>query len=492
MGNPNHLHILRQGVAAWNKWREQNPKIKPDLSGAQCSRDDIYNLDLSHANLSDANLSRAKISRVTLSHANLRGANLHDVTYREGNLFGADLRNADLSSANLCGTDFRKAKLSKAKLDYTLLFDADLSEANLYEASMKAADLSRTQLQEASLREADLSRATIATSNLRGANLSRAIFENATLYQADLTDALLEGATFKDARFKEVIWDNANLSGIFITFEQLTQIPQSLKDKYLKSFLVLSKGLPEETAPIRREIEFPPEYLAAGKAILCHFSDVLRRKYPDRRAKVRIEQDGFKVIMAIYPIEGEPEFFEKALDEYGLVVTGRMLPEEYSDDRLLVMDLRNQLRIANVQLECQREMLNDKNAQIDRLFSMVHDGIRAKAPHTIVNNITVSASSNACARALATVEISSELTAISGYLEDLKIKLPRMATQIQRLEKDMEGIKEDPSPEQVEGFRKKLKRWVDGLQEADKGIEAVKRLGGHLISLGKLVGPLLF
>ncbi len=33
MANPEHLKILKQGVEAWNQWREQNPQTKPDLSG---------------------------------------------------------------------------------------------------------------------------------------------------------------------------------------------------------------------------------------------------------------------------------------------------------------------------------------------------------------------------------------------------------------------------------------------------------------------------
>jgi hypothetical protein len=34
MSNPEHLKILKQGVEAWNKWREENPDFRPNLSGA--------------------------------------------------------------------------------------------------------------------------------------------------------------------------------------------------------------------------------------------------------------------------------------------------------------------------------------------------------------------------------------------------------------------------------------------------------------------------
>lgn len=68
MANPEHLAKLKEGVAAWNEWREQNPDIRPDLSAA----------DLSSANLYAADLSSADLRGANLSWANLRGANLTD------------------------------------------------------------------------------------------------------------------------------------------------------------------------------------------------------------------------------------------------------------------------------------------------------------------------------------------------------------------------------------------------------------------------------
>ena len=31
MGNPEHVASLCKGVEAWNKWREENPEVKPSL-----------------------------------------------------------------------------------------------------------------------------------------------------------------------------------------------------------------------------------------------------------------------------------------------------------------------------------------------------------------------------------------------------------------------------------------------------------------------------
>jgi hypothetical protein len=34
MANDEHVALLKQGVTAWNEWREENPYIDPNLGGA--------------------------------------------------------------------------------------------------------------------------------------------------------------------------------------------------------------------------------------------------------------------------------------------------------------------------------------------------------------------------------------------------------------------------------------------------------------------------
>jgi hypothetical protein len=66
MPNPEHLQILKQGVEAWNTWRDENEDIPPDLRRA----------DLTGANLSEANLHGAILDGANLISADLRGADL--------------------------------------------------------------------------------------------------------------------------------------------------------------------------------------------------------------------------------------------------------------------------------------------------------------------------------------------------------------------------------------------------------------------------------
>jgi uncharacterized protein YjbI with pentapeptide repeats len=60
MPNNEHLALIKQGIDAWNNWRQQNDWIDPDLSGANLSGADLSGADLSGANLSGAD-STARI-----------------------------------------------------------------------------------------------------------------------------------------------------------------------------------------------------------------------------------------------------------------------------------------------------------------------------------------------------------------------------------------------------------------------------------------------
>lgn len=76
MANQEHLDVLRQGVSTWNRWREENPGIRPDLSGADCSGQDLDNLlgslkrgIIKRAVERHAKLTRKKQEALTTEHA---------------------------------------------------------------------------------------------------------------------------------------------------------------------------------------------------------------------------------------------------------------------------------------------------------------------------------------------------------------------------------------------------------------------------------------
>jgi uncharacterized protein YjbI with pentapeptide repeats len=234
MANDEHVAILKNGVDAWNAWRDKNPDIplllrganliKADLGGANLSEADLSAADLLGANLREANLSdadlsaaylrgadlsraelgRANLSRAELGWADLRGANLSEADLSEAKLVRAFLDEANLCNAKLSGADLRKADLRKADLGGANLRRADLREANLVAANLSAAnlvtaDLSAADLGGANLSETDLDRANLREANLREANLSRAYLREANLRTADLQSAIVIKTDFSGA-----------------------------------------------------------------------------------------------------------------------------------------------------------------------------------------------------------------------------------------------------------------------------------------------------
>ena len=77
------------------------------------------------------------------------------------------------------------------------------------------------------------------------------------------------------------------------------------------------------------------------------------------KANIKIEQDGLKVTMVIDPVDGgDKEIIEKTLNDYGLVITGNMKPEEFMDNNLNILELKNELRMAHLRIEMQKTKLH--------------------------------------------------------------------------------------------------------------------------------------
>jgi uncharacterized protein YjbI with pentapeptide repeats len=112
MANEEHVALLKQGVDAWNAWRDEKPDIRPDLERA----------DLTGVNLMRANLSRAALVQADLSEADLREADLRGSYLSEANLIRANLSGANLGRADLCHVQLAKADLTDADVTGCRIF----------------------------------------------------------------------------------------------------------------------------------------------------------------------------------------------------------------------------------------------------------------------------------------------------------------------------------------------------------------------------------
>lgn len=140
MANPEHLTILKQGVKAFNDWREKNPNVQPNLNRENLSESDLISVNFSETGLHMANLYKAK-----LMEANLTGSHLFGADLKGAKLVEANLSRAELCWANLKGANLRKANLNGADLTCTNLRKANLKEANLSRAVVNEHTLKRTK-----------------------------------------------------------------------------------------------------------------------------------------------------------------------------------------------------------------------------------------------------------------------------------------------------------------------------------------------------------
>lgn len=118
VANQEHVKILRQGVALWNQWREENPRVYPDLTEADFQGSDLSEANFSKTNLYCANLSNARLVRASFDNtyaswalfvnANLSEAWLHFTNLVEADLQGADVTRASMWGAILAGNDLCK------------------------------------------------------------------------------------------------------------------------------------------------------------------------------------------------------------------------------------------------------------------------------------------------------------------------------------------------------------------------------------------------
>jgi uncharacterized protein YjbI with pentapeptide repeats len=193
MVDDKQLKTLLQGATIWNKWRDEHPEDK---------------IELSRADLCDVNLGGAN-----LRNAILRGANL-----RHSNLYRADLREADLVEADLYRAVLREANLSKAFLNRAALFEANLFRANLREAYLITAGLSK-----ADLSWADLSGAFLVDANLSGVDLRKTCIKGAILTGANLSGSELSGMDLSEVSLHSANLSGSNLSETDLSWADLTE-----------------------------------------------------------------------------------------------------------------------------------------------------------------------------------------------------------------------------------------------------------------------------
>ena len=241
-----------------------------------------------------------------------------------------------------------------------------------------------------------------------------------------------------------------------------------------------------ERVVIDRCIEFPPEYHQAGLGILNYFGVFLRENYPEKDAKVRFEQHGMSVRLTVETEDGNVEVVEKALKDYELIVSGKAQPESITTNELALLDLKNELRIAQFRLESQRDIIDVQNRRIDKLMDAIGFSLQAAANRPIA--IQVNPSFHNSNTVSVNPDISEALASVSELLQAFPESNENYMV-LTDLTASLEAIECESTPEKLKnsGGITKLGRFLRKLAD---GNEAVTKAIANVEKGQQIVGDL--
>ena len=253
-------------------------------------------------------------------------------------------------------------------------------------------------------------------------------------------------------------------------------------------------------------ITFLPEYYQAGLSILNYFGTVLRNKYPEQKATVKIEQHENMVRMIVESENGDKDIIEKALYEYELVMSGKMPLEEFYQEQAQVLELKQHIRILEVQLENQRDLLRWQDRSYQETQNRILDlqevvrGLlnQNKAPITVNNYLTNQQTVN--------INHKNELNHSYDLLDELidAVKDESLKNQLRDLQNALDQSKNLEQAAQVKdssGF-KKLSKFIKQandtssdvhgiLDKTDKAIGLMAKLNEHYANLVQFTSGLI-
>jgi len=233
-------------------------------------------------------------------------------------------------------------------------------------------------------------------------------------------------------------------------------------------------------------IEFPPEFYQAGLGILSYFSQYLHKNYPDENAKVKIEQSGKFVRLVVESKDGNTEIIERALTEYELIVAGDRCPEDFTNNKELILELKSELRIAQVRLETQNDIIGYLKCDKEALTALLGEALQQNKYTTI--EVSPSFQNNL---SIITNNIINEALPLVSTLKDIFPDMDDSHLLLEDLENSLKEIVEEDDPKKLQNSTamRKFKSFIDRVSEGNDNVsKAIKTSEDAFVTFKKLAG----
>jgi hypothetical protein len=243
---------------------------------------------------------------------------------------------------------------------------------------------------------------------------------------------------------------------------------------------------------IDRCIEFKPEHYQAGLGILSYFGTVMRKKYPEQNAKVKIEQEEDRVRLIVESENGDKEVIERAFDEFGLVIHQDIKPEEFYDNYLDVAELKTKLGTFETELKFQHQLIEMKEHRIielekDKEFlkNVIGQALVRPNSQIYINNQLHNSQS-------IVINHKAEFTKSNDELEDL-IDLAdsdALKNRLSTIQNALEVNRNADQPEEIKDSNgmKKLAKFLKDANEVGTEANTLAEKGGKALDLIKSLG----
>jgi hypothetical protein len=249
MRKQNDADQLCFGPIEWNKWRQENPEIKPNLrrsyfrssvstgknaEGVFIKEFSIWAITTDDQIVGPPYTRKADPS-IGIYHKNDEGADLFEINFDD----------ADLREVEFLYSDFRKASLRNTNLRMANLYSADLSGATLEKSDLTKTDLRYANFTDAKITECILDYSIVVGANFHNCTLKDCSIHGISAWKLKGIPSVQENLRISSKDDPIITVDNLEIAQFIYLLLNNEKIHEMLDETTSKVVLILGRFTPE-------------------------------------------------------------------------------------------------------------------------------------------------------------------------------------------------------------------------------------------------------